>query len=71
MEEVYDESSMMNLYGLSFDSFLKLALELDILKMKDQNQFLPPLNIDKQYVDMINCIPVKEKAWAARLTAVG
>ena len=47
MEEVYDESSMMNLYGLSFDSFLKLALELDILKMKDQNQFLPPLNIDK------------------------
>lgn len=35
MEELNDPLSECTLYGISFDSFLKIALELDIMKIKD------------------------------------
>jgi len=47
MEEIFDSDVKITLYGISFDSFLHLALELDILKVKDQNAFLQPLNLEK------------------------
>ena len=47
MEEIVDQESKCSLYGLSFDSFLLLAMEFDIMKVRDQNIFLPPLNLNK------------------------
>lgn len=52
VEELIDGGDC-KLYGVSFDSFLLLAIEMDILKVKDQYQFLTPLNMDKQYSDMV------------------
>jgi hypothetical protein len=56
---------------MTFDSFLKLALELDILKIKDQYDFLSPLNLDKQYIDMMNIIIESQTMWENRLTSIG
>lgn len=47
MEEIYDKENHCSLFGISFDAFLQVALEMDILKVKDQNKFLSPLDIDK------------------------
>mmetsp|Transcript_34630 Transcript_34630/g.33836 ORF Transcript_34630/g.33836 Transcript_34630/m.33836 type:complete len:154 (+) Transcript_34630:404-865(+) len=35
MEEVFDQESQSTLYGMGIDSFLLLAMELDILKVRD------------------------------------
>ncbi|CDW88738.1 ef hand family protein [Stylonychia lemnae] len=67
MEEVQDKENNCSLFGVSFDSFLKLALELDILKVKDQSIFLQPLNIDKQFGDLMQQLWKKEKQWKQKL----
>lgn len=51
MEEVPDGQGSV-LYGLGFEAFLHLALEMDILKVKDQNEFLCPMNLDRQYAEL-------------------
>ena len=69
MEEIYDND--LPLYGISFDAFLHLALELDILKVKDQNSFLLPLNLEKQLGDLLQTYWKKERAWNQRIAFLG
>eukprot|EP00347_Sterkiella_histriomuscorum_P022910 403336695 len=71
MEEVYDKENNCSLFGISFDSFLKAALEMDILKVKDQNKFLSPLDIDKQFGELLQQLWKKEKNWKQKLKFLG